>query len=321
MGSASKGCRFPSVDGRGARCVLGGDLPVGFGNDILLPAQSGAWGFHKPEQRLNVARQRIGILLHFDKLSSETSNHLETQHILAERSRHCNSRNESTNAASVADIGFVLIFSLGLALVTSLPYLVGRLAGFRGCQFSDILVFEQDQNNYLAYAHQAELGHWLFHNPMTAEPSNDVLLNSEWLISGKSAEVFGISVRAATHIVRLCSLLLLCSAIYWFAALSFRNTAWRRVTLVAVMTGGGFGWLPGLHLIRVRPGMWPFLDLSTGLFPFFWSLNIGHFLFPQAFAILGLCLFLRGETTGGRIWYGASVTSWLEAVDRMTCCT
>ncbi len=193
---------------------------------------------------------------------------------------------------------FVLLFALALCVVSSVPYVVGRVAPFPGSVFTDIPAYEADANNYLAYAHQAATGAWLFHNPMTGEPHAAVFFNFEWLLMGKLAAVFHLSVGSAMNVLRLLFAVAMCCAVYRLSAYCLHNIFLRRAAMVAVMTGGGFGWLLLSHLLnmlRVPVDQSYFYDLRAGLFPYFWTLMLPHFLVAGAFATLGLCLYLRAE--------------------------
>jgi hypothetical protein len=207
---------------------------------------------------------------------------------------------ETPEIGSVAtfEYKFILLFALGLCGVSSIPYMVGRVAPFPGSVFTDILAYEADANNYLAYAHQAAAGAWLFHNPMTGEPHTAVFFNFEWLLMGKVAAVFHLSPGSAMNVLRLLFAVIMCFAVYWLSAYCLHNIFLRRAALVAVMTGGGFGWLLLSHLLnvlRVPVDQSYFYDLRAGLFPYFWTLMLPHFLVAGAFATLGLCLYLRAE--------------------------
>ncbi len=182
--------------------------------------------------------------------------------------------------------------------MSSIPYVVGRIASFPGSVFTDILAYEADANNYLAYAHQSAAGAWLFHNPMTGEPHAAVFFNFEWLLMGKLAAVFHLSPGSAMNVLRLLFAVIMCFAVYWLSAYCLHNIFLRRAALVAVMTGGGFGWLLLSHLLyvlRVPVDQSYFYDLRAGLFPYFWTLMLPHFLVAGALATLGLCLYLRAE--------------------------
>ena len=190
---------------------------------------------------------------------------------------------------------FVVLFAFSLCIVSSIPFALGRRLSFPGTQFTGIWAFENDTNNYLAYAHQAASGQWLFHNPMTSEPHGNVFFNSEWLAMGKMAALLRISVGDAMYILDLLSVLLMCIAVYWLSAYLLASIFMRRLTLAAVMTGGGFGWLASLHLLHIPIDSAYFFDLTTGLFPFFWALKLPHFLVAQTFVVLGLAYVVRAR--------------------------
>jgi hypothetical protein len=203
--------------------------------------------------------------------------------------------------------GFLLLASLGLALVTSLPYALGHLLPFPDSRFNENLVFDIDMNFYFALARQSAAGDWLFYNSMTPEPHAPVFFNLEWLLLGKLAAVMGGSVELAFQIVRIGSIFALCLAVYWLCAFLFDTIPMRRIAFTAIMLGGGFGWVvhvPGLG------GLLPdrlFLDLSAAIHPFFWMLLAPHSAIAASLALLALCLFLSAEAGGGERGY------WLAA--------
>lgn len=197
-----------------------------------------------------------------------------------------------------AEFKFVLVFTLVLCVVTSVPYIVGHLARFPGSAFTDVLAFPTDANNYSAYAHQAASGAWLFHNPMTGELHASVFFNFEWLLLGKLAAWFHLSLGSALNVLRLLFAAMMCFGAYWLSTFLTCNVFLRRSALVAVMLGGGFGWLVLLHQVIVLfipqyPSF--FWDIRAWLFPFFWALEYPHFLVAGALTTLGMCFFLRAE--------------------------
>lgn len=196
-----------------------------------------------------------------------------------------------------SEVKFLVFFTLFLCVVTTLPYVAGHFVSFPGTQFTDVLGHSLDTNNYLAYAHQAASGRLLFHNPMTAEPHGEVFFNIEWLVIGKLSSLLHVSLAFAMNIVRLLCLMLMCCGVYWLSSFLFCSTFIRRVALVASLTGGGFGWLRALRLLRIPIGSSCFLDLTNAnLFPFYWVLKVPHFLASESFVVLGLCFFLSAES-------------------------
>ena len=200
-------------------------------------------------------------------------------------------------AVSRAELKFIFSLGLLLCLVTTLPYLVGYFASYPGTVFTGIIEHSADTNNYLSYAHQAASGKWLFRNQMTGEPHADVFFNLEWLLIGKISALLGVSLPVGLSLLRLSCLLLMGFGVYWLSTFLLGTVFARRVALVAIMAGGGFGWMAALHLLHIPIDSSYFLDLTAALqFPFYWALKLPHFLVSETFVVLGLCFFLRAET-------------------------
>ena len=213
-----------------------------------------------------------------------------------------------------SELPFLLSFTLAVGALTSLPYAIGQFMSSRETVFTGMLTHSLDTNNYLAYVQQAASGKWLFRNPMTPEAHAAVFFNLEWLIAGKIASAFHVSLATATDIQRLLSLGLMCFGVYWLAAHLFRSTLIRRAALTAVMAGGGLGWVAALHVLHIPLDSSYFLDLSNGnLFPFYWALKLPHFLASESFVVLGLAFFLRGECTGRIRDYAAAGAGYMAA--------
>ncbi len=192
-------------------------------------------------------------------------------------------------------IGFVLIGAGVLAALTSIPYLVGLALRDPAARFNGVLAFEQDTNFYLASMRQASYGHIFFRNPFTPEPQGHVFFNLEWLAGGWIAALPGSSLETAFHVLRILGIFGLFLAIYRLCAEFFATETARRIVLIALTTGGGFGWLllaPGL---AARLQGVTLLDTFAGLHPFFWSLLSPHFLLGQVCATFALVKFLRAE--------------------------
>lgn len=219
--------------------------------------------------------------------------------VLERTARHAVARSSYAHhlgSIARAEIRFVILVSVGLCMVTSLPYAVGRLTRIPGKSFSGVLVHSLDFNNYFAYANQSAEGRWIFRNPMTAEPHSSVFFNLEWLAMGKIAAGMHVSLATALDILRLICLFLMCFGVYWLSSFLLRSTLARKSALVAIMTGGGFGWIAALHLVNIPVNSSYFLDLTNAnLFPFYWALKLPHFLISECLVVLGFCFFLRGE--------------------------
>lgn len=195
------------------------------------------------------------------------------------------------------ELRFVISLGLVLCAITTLPYFIGHFVSHPGTEFTGIIEHSADTNNYLGYANQAAQGKWLFRNRMTGEPHADVFFNLEWLLIGKIAACFHVSLPVALGLLRLSCLLVMCLGVYWLSSFVLHDVFARRIALTAIMAGGGFGWIAALHLLHVRIDSSYFLDLTAALqFPFYWALKLPHFLVSETFVVLGLAFFLKAET-------------------------
>jgi len=176
----------------------------------------------------------------------------------------------------------VLGAASALAIVTSIPYAVGLAADLDG-EFAWHLVFEADINAYLGFIRQAEQGAFRFTNPSAPEPHRPVVVNLEWAAVGHFARLAGLSLEAAFHVMRLVFVFVLCGALHWLAGFVLEARLARRPLLLAVATGGGFGWLLAVPVLGA--GIYTILGLSrekgrrSALVP-------GHLFAPPSLLVL-----------------------------------
>lgn len=195
-----------------------------------------------------------------------------------------------------SEVKFVSLMAVILCLVTTLPYAVAYYQTIQGTTFSGLIEHSLDSNNYLAYENQSAFGRWLFRNPMTSEPHKPVFFNLEWLVIGKLAAIVHVPASEATGILRLLCLVLMCFSVYWLSTFVLESEPARRIALVAIMSGGGFGWVVAVHLLHFPLDSAYFIDLTNAnLFPFYWALKLPHFLISESLIVLGLCFYLRAE--------------------------
>ena len=96
----------------------------------------------------------------------------------------------------------------------------------------------------------------------------------------------------------------MCFGVYWLSSFLLQSVFTRRIALVAIMSGGGFGWIAVVHLLHIPLNSSYFLDLTNAnLFPFYWALKLPHFLVSESLVVFGLCFFLRAEESARLVDY------------------
>jgi hypothetical protein len=203
-------------------------------------------------------------------------------------------------------VRFLVVAVAALTLLTAIPYVAGYRLDDDSSEFLDTLVFEQDFNSYAAFVRQSAAGAWLFHNPFTPEPHRPIFLNVEFLVTGKAAALLGLEAGLALQVQRAIAGAVFALGLWALCARAIATPAARRVALLAVLTGGGLGWmkvlpLVGPHVARLRP-----VDLYAGVHPFFWLLLHPHFLIAETLVVFALWAMLEGERTGRPAWPGGA---------------
>lgn len=134
-------------------------------------------------------------------------------------------------------------WSIGLLLLTGLPYAVGALSETPDLAFSGFFTAVEDGNTYLAAMRQGAAGRWAFHIPFTPEPHDPGYVFGLYLLLGRLSAWSGLAPALVLHLAKVVTTPLLLAGVYRFAA---QFTAWRlvrRVCLILVAAGGGLGWL------------------------------------------------------------------------------
>ncbi len=184
---------------------------------------------------------------------------------------------------------WLALFSAGLILLTSFPYLVGLLMETPEHVFSGFFVAVEDGNNYLAAMLQGTAGRWLFHNPYTPEPHTAAFIYVIYLVLGKLAHVFNLSLPLTLHLARSAAIPFLLIAVYRFAAYFTPWLALRRIILFLVAAGGGLGWLWVLAGGEFAPGAMPTDLWVPDASAFLTMLTFPHLVLAQA-SILWLAI-------------------------------
>ena len=101
------------------------------------------------------------------------------------------------------DLKFILILSVIMMLITSLPYLYLHFqTPADSAYFWTSLLNSADMPVYFSYLEQAKQGHLLFSDLFTSEP-HQPFLNIFWLAVGLAAKFFNLSAPMIFHLARL----------------------------------------------------------------------------------------------------------------------
>lgn len=202
-------------------------------------------------------------------------------------------------------------YALVLAVLTSLPPLLGFATQGEAWRFTGFVFGVEDGNSYLAKMLQGASGAWLFRTPYTAQEQRGVLAFLPYLLLGKMAGGTGMHEQLAAlfHIARIAAIPAVVLATHRFLGHFIQAPGWRRWGTVLATAGGGLGWLLVALARQDWLGSLP-LDLhSPESFGFLALYGLPHLGAARALLLLGLCLYLEARERPRRAW--AAGAAWL----------
>lgn len=198
--------------------------------------------------------------------------------------------------ASASEKRFLFLITIGLLLVTSIPYVYGYLTTPPDQWFSGVVYNVHDTAQYFSW--MRESGRALFiENKLTSEPNEPIYLNLHWWIPGRLAAILGLSLPQVYQLFRLFSVLLAVVAGYAFCARLFTDRARRRFAflLMTLTSGLGWVWVVKKYLLHHPEVDFP-RDVYTLAGNSFWvMMGAPHLTFALALTLLVLALALEGH--------------------------
>lgn len=201
-------------------------------------------------------------------------------------------------------VRWCLGFSILLALVTTLPYLMGFTRDSEAWCFTGFVFAVEDGNSYIAKMLQGASGAWLFQTPYTAEMQRGVLAFLPYILLGKLASPPELHTQlvAIFHLFRVLAIPFLVFATYQFAEVFLTSESWRRWAVVVSTAGGGLGWVLLLWNASGPLEGPPLEFYSPESFGFLALFGIPHLIVARGLFLLALTNYLRGAKSRRRAW-------------------
>jgi len=200
-----------------------------------------------------------------------------------------------------SELTWLLGYSVALALLTSLPYLIAARAQGADWRFTGFLFGVEDGNSYIAKMLSGSEGAWLFRTPYSTVDQRGVLAFLPYLLLGKLAGSSHEAMVLSYHLLRLTALPLLVLAIYRFVSRFVDQIQWRRWATALATAGGGLGWILFLASESNWLGSLPLDFYSPETFGFLAVYGLPHLILGRAVLLAALTAYLdptRGWTAG-----------------------
>jgi hypothetical protein len=203
-----------------------------------------------------------------------------------------------------SEFRWILIYAAILALLTSLPYLIGYEVQGEEWRFTGFVIGVEDGNSYIAKMLSGSDGEWLFRTPYSSMEQRGVLAFLPYILLGKLASGLGMHEQlvALFHLFRILVTPLGIFAVYQFISLFIKKVYWRKIATILSTVGGGLGWLLAISGNGEWLGSLPMDWISPEWFGFLAFLAIPHLILARAFLLLGLTLYLTSPLNRVRAW-------------------
>jgi hypothetical protein len=193
---------------------------------------------------------------------------------------------------------WVVLISLAIVLVASIPYLFGYLIAPPGHAFLGLTHNVDDALVYLSWMRQAADGHFFTRNLFTSEAQSGRGFNLLFYVMGRFAGVAHLPLILVFHLARVLSGIVLLCLVYAFARQWIADLRTRRLVLLVVGLSSGLGWLvpigegAGRSVDLWQPEAVTFLSLYLSpLFSFSLVLVVGSLFLLHLHSSTGLIRF------------------------------
>ena len=177
-----------------------------------------------------------------------------------------------------------------LIVVITLPYILGFALQTDDYKFSGSFIGVDDQNSYLAKMRAGYEGEWLNQSPYTNYPQNGVAIYLPFVYLGKLAG--GDNLVGQLQFLML--MLHVVSAILYFYAIKkffdyfLEETSIKKIAMILVLFGSGFGFLYFTGLSSLWGERLPLEIYSPEAFSFLALLTLPHIIIARSFLLLSI---------------------------------
>ncbi len=197
--------------------------------------------------------------------------------------------------AGVGEWRFVVIVTLFVLVVTSLPYLYGYFSTPSDRQFMGLIFNVPDHAQYFSWYRDFQTDN-LISNRMTPEPSAPLFFNLLWWVLARIGFYTGLGYIQIFMLFRLVAVTAFLFMLYYFCSLIFEQVWERKIAFLIVTFASGLGWILVVLKYTVTNGELLFpLDVFKAGTNTFWSIMaFPHFITANTLILAIFALFLIG---------------------------
>jgi hypothetical protein len=199
---------------------------------------------------------------------------------------------------------WVISYGIILALILTIPYLLGYFAENENWRFTGFLFAVEDGNSYIAKMLSGSSGAWMFRSPYSTMEQQGVVAFLPYILLGKlaSGQALHEQLVVLYHLFRIIVTPFTIFATYRFISLFTKDIDWRRWGTILSSLGGGLGWL----LVLMGSGTWlgslPMDWISPEWFGFLAYFGSPHLILARGLLLTSLAYYLTASISTKRTW-------------------
>lgn len=195
-----------------------------------------------------------------------------------------------------SEVRFVLVISLVVLVITSLPYVFGYATSPPDKQFMGLVINVPDHCQYFAWLEEFRSAH-LISNTLTPEPNPPVFFNLLWWTLAQIGNLTGSSYPALYQFLRWVAGISFSLTLYGLCALIFDDRPRRRFAFLLTTFTSGLGWVLIVAKYTLTDGelLYPLDVYVAEGNTFLCILGYPHFILASAFILTVFGLVLIGQ--------------------------
>ena len=186
---------------------------------------------------------------------------------------------------------WVIIASLLIVLLSSLPYLAGYYFQNTDQIFSGAIFDRQDYSVHLATMALGARGQWQYNFRFTSETHQGRYVKLGYIFLGHISRWLNLDLVSTYHLARLCFGLFSLLCLYKLAQLVFFEVYFRRLFFLLVALSSGLGWLQWIFKLVPNASISPIDFWAIDPYFFFGLMMFPHFMMSVFLSLGMICLW------------------------------
>lgn len=212
-----------------------------------------------------------------------------------------------------AEWRWVIISSLGILFLSSIPYLVGYASQTPDLRFGGAVFDRMDYSVHLASIQTGLRGQWQYPMLHTSEQTEPAYVKMFYILVGQLGRLLPLSPPALFELTRWVGGMWMLLTMYVLAARFLWSVALRRIALLFCGLGSGVGWLMLMFQWQPQPGVSPIDFWLIDLYGLFSVLALPHIAVVMALLWTTLVAMLAYWKAKGKRWLIVGVAAIVAA--------